>query len=73
MLLRRPLFLFVIAFSVHRTLAIRWHTILAHAAHCCHVVMPAMLAVRHAADELEGMVADDLWPLATYQEILFIK
>ena len=27
---------------------------------------------RHA-DELEGMVADDLWPLPTYQEMLFIK
>ena len=24
-------------------------------------------------DELEGVVADDLWPLATYQEMLFIK
>ena len=25
------------------------------------------------ADELEGYVADDLWPLPTYQEMLFIK
>ena len=25
------------------------------------------------ADELEGIVADDLWPLPTYQEMLFIK
>ncbi len=32
-----------------------------------------MLAVRATADELEGIVADDLWPLATYQEMLFIK
>jgi glutamine synthetase len=36
-------------------------------------VIPAMLAVRRVADELEGMVADDLWPLPTYQEMLFIK
>ena len=36
---------------------------------CC----PAMLAVRKYADELEGWVADDLWPLPTYQEMLFIK
>ena len=28
--------------------------------------------VRHAADELETLVADDLWPLPTYQEMLFI-
>ena len=32
-----------------------------------------MLKVREAADELEGIVADDLWPLPTYQEMLFIK
>ncbi len=34
--------------------------------------LPAMNAVRTAADELETLVADDLWPLATYQEMLFI-
>jgi len=43
-----------------------------HAAHLCHAVIPAMAAVRKAGDTLEGMVADDLWPLATYQEMLFI-
>jgi glutamine synthetase len=36
-------------------------------------VVPAMQVVRDHADELEGMVADDLWPLPTYQEMLFIK
>lgn len=36
-------------------------------------VLPAMAAVRDHADSLEGMVADDLWPLPTYQEMLFIK
>jgi glutamine synthetase len=35
-------------------------------------VLPAMLAVRDAADTLEGLVADDLWPLPTYQEMLYI-
>ncbi len=34
---------------------------------------PVRLAVRQAADELEGLVADDLWRLAAYQEMLFIK
>lgn len=43
------------------------------ARHCCHLVLPAMGAVRKYADELEGLVADDLWPLPTYQEMLFIK
>ena len=35
-------------------------------------LLPAMAAVRKVADELEGVVADDLWPLPTYQEMLFI-
>ena len=48
-------------------------TRLEHAAHLAHDVIPAMAAVRKTGDILEGMVADDLWPLATYQEMLFIK
>jgi glutamine synthetase len=36
-------------------------------------VRPAMDDVRAAADRLEAFVADDLWPLPTYQEMLFIK
>ncbi len=35
-------------------------------------VLPAMAAVRTAADTLEGLVADDLWSLPTYQEMLYI-
>jgi glutamine synthetase len=34
--------------------------------------LPAMNAVRAAVDLLETLVADDLWPLPTYQEMLFI-
>jgi glutamine synthetase len=45
----------------------------AEARHACDVTLPAMLKVRGVADELEGIVADDLWPLPTYQEMLFIK
>jgi len=36
-------------------------------------VCPAMLKVREVVDALEGLVPDDLWPLPTYQEMLFIK
>jgi glutamine synthetase len=43
------------------------------AGYCCSDVLPAMAMVRKYADELEGWVADDLWPLPTYQEMLFIK
>jgi glutamine synthetase len=46
---------------------------LAEAKHFANDVLPAMLAVRGVADELEALVADDLWPLPTYQEMLFIK
>ena len=48
------------------------HSKLDHAKHLCNAVLPAMAAVRKTADTLEGIVADDLWPLATYQEMLFI-
>jgi glutamine synthetase len=37
------------------------------------VVIPAMNEVRERADRLERLVADDLWPLPKYAEILFIK
>ena len=33
----------------------------------------AMATVREAADALESVVADDLWPLPKYSEILFIR
>lgn len=46
---------------------------LAHAKYSRDTIIPAMTAVREAADKLETMVADDLWPLPTYQEMLFIK
>jgi len=35
--------------------------------------LEAMQAVRDAADALESVIADDLWPLPKYSEILFIK
>ncbi|MCF7547861.1 glutamine synthetase III [Pseudonocardia sp. WMMC193] len=44
----------------------------AEAEHAGEKLLPAMAAVRAAADALEGLVADDLWPLPTYQEMLFI-
>ena len=43
------------------------------AKHLRDKVLPTMLTVRAAADSLEGLVADDQWPLPTYQEMLFIR
>ncbi len=36
-------------------------------------VLPAMAEVRQTADALEPIVADDLWPLPTYSELLFVR
>jgi glutamine synthetase len=48
-------------------------SILEHAAYYRDRVVPAMAEVRTVADSLEEVVSDDLWPLPTYQEMLFIK
>jgi glutamine synthetase len=45
----------------------------AHAKYFRDHVLPAMSTVRNLGDKLEGVVADDLWPLPTYREMLFIK
>jgi glutamine synthetase len=44
-----------------------------HAKYMRDTVLPAMDAVRSVADRLEKIVADDLWPLPKYEEMLFIK
>jgi glutamine synthetase len=44
-----------------------------HAEYMRDTVIPAMSDVRDSADQLEKVVADDLWPLPKYAEILFIK
>jgi glutamine synthetase len=47
--------------------AVKW------AAYMHDRVIPTMDDVRDVADRLEGLVADDLWPLPKYSEMLFIK
>jgi glutamine synthetase len=47
--------------------------LLSHAKHMRDRVLPAMSDVRKVADRLEGIVADDLWPIPTYRELLFIR
>lgn len=47
--------------------------LLSHAKFARDRMVPAMNAVRTLGDKLETMVADDLWPLPTYREMLFIK
>jgi glutamine synthetase len=44
-----------------------------HMQYFAKTIRPLMDETREYADALEGEVADDLWPLPKYQEMLFIK
>ena len=44
-----------------------------HAKHFRDAVIPAMVALRETSDALESTIPHELWPLATYREMLFIK
>ncbi|ELR98205.1 glutamine synthetase III [Gloeocapsa sp. PCC 73106] len=44
-----------------------------HMNYCAYHLMPLMSQLRQYVDTLESEVADCLWPLPTYQEMLFIK
>ena len=44
-----------------------------HMQYSSQTIRPLMDKVREYADGLEGEVADDFWPLPTYQEMLFVK
>ena len=44
-----------------------------HAKATRDTVVPKMADLRALGDKLETLVADDLWPLPTYREMLFIK
>ena len=46
---------------------------IAHARHARDHIVAAMTELRKPGDALEGLVADDLWPLPTYREMLFMK
>jgi glutamine synthetase len=46
---------------------------LKEAQYYCEKIIPAMNKVREVSDALEGIVADDIWPLPTYQEMLFLR
>jgi glutamine synthetase len=49
------------------------HDLHAHLRHSADVLLPQMLRIRAAVDGLEAVLDDDLWPLPTYQEMLFMR
>lgn len=59
--------------SLESLMAKEAHDTVAEAKACCEEILPAMLKIRETSDKLEGIVADDLWALPTYQEMLFIR
>ncbi|HEX8430820.1 MAG TPA: hypothetical protein VF625_06010, partial [Longimicrobium sp.] len=48
-------------------------TVHSKAYHMRDNVIPAMNAVRAVVDRLEKVVPDDMWPLPTYRDMLFVK
>jgi glutamine synthetase len=46
---------------------------LVHAQFIRDTLLPEMLKARVISDELETMIPDDLWPLPSYTEMLFIR
>ena len=45
----------------------------AHMNHCANTLLPLIATLRQAVDGLEALVDDAVWPLPSYQEMLFIK
>ncbi|MFM7238545.1 MAG: glutamine synthetase type III, partial [Cyanobium sp.] len=44
-----------------------------HLRHCADSLLPRMAQLRSAVDGLEALVDDDLWPLPTFAEMLFVR
>jgi glutamine synthetase len=44
-----------------------------HMRHCADTLLPLMHKIREAVDGLETLVDDKIWPLPTYQEMLFVR
>jgi glutamine synthetase len=49
------------------------HDTHAHMRHCADTLMPLIADLRSAVDGLEALVDNDLWPLPSYQEMLFVR
>ena len=47
--------------------------VVSKAKHMRENIIPAMNAVRDVVDPLERIVPDDLWPVPTYRDMLFVK
>ncbi len=47
--------------------------VISKAEHMRANIIPAMTTVRDVVDRLERIIPDDLWPVPTYRDMLFVK
>jgi glutamine synthetase type III len=59
--------------NLDQALSVAPHGTEAHMRHCADSLMPLIGDLRAAVDGLEGLVDDGLWPLPSYQEMLFMR
>jgi glutamine synthetase len=59
--------------ALEQALAATPHDTESHIRHCANQLMPLLGQLRSAVDGLEAVVDDSLWPLPSYQEMLFIR
>ena len=59
--------------ELDRALDAEHKTLAKHSAHIKSAVIPAMGPVRELSDTLESRIADDIWPIPTYREMLMIR
>ena len=59
--------------ALENALAHGGHDLRAEVTHFHDDVIPSMVSLRETADQMESILPDDLWPLPTYREMLFIK
>lgn len=59
--------------ALERSLEVLEHDTMTAARHYGETVLPLMRTVREWTDALECLVPEDVWPLPSYQEMLFMK
>jgi len=58
---------------LERLMDAHYDDLVLEAHHYCTAIIPTMNTIRTLADHLETVVPEDLWPLPSYQEMLFVK
>jgi glutamine synthetase len=62
-----------VASALEAAIAAPPHGTEAHLRYSADTLVPLMVSLRQAVDGLEALVDDNLWPLPSYQEMLFVR